>query len=1384
MADGGNTPQHPAPDSSGPATRIVVMIFSDLVGSTALPAKFGAAAFAAALRLHNESFERLAEEEGVTIVKFTGDGYFAWCPSAASAVRFALRFQQAMREMAWGEVTLMTRMGIHLGEVSDITAAGRIDLIGSAANLASRIMSVGLGGQILLSRAPFDEGRLHVSAHPPCGNAPAPALEWLAHGPYRFNGYDEPIDVFEVGAKGVAPLIPPPDAEKARRALRPGDEETLGWRPAEGLEIPGRTGWRIAEKLGAGGFGEVWAGQHAKTRERRAFKFCFDAERLRALKREVTLTRLLRETLGDREDIVRIFDLRLDAPPYFLESELATDGNLLQWAEKQGGLAIIPLEARLELVAATAAALAAAHSVGVLHKDIKPTNVLIFTGKDGRARPRLVDFGIGTLADSAVLAQHGITGAGFTGATIQHSSGTPTYSPPEYLAGKPFTVQGDVYSLGVMLWQLATAKADQPLAEGWQRDVSDPLLREDIAACVDGDPARRLPSAADLATRLRALPERTAEAARRERQRRLRFTTAIATLIAAIAIPISIWALREKADALAQKEKADNAAEAALRSERNALAQMERADAERDRAKAQVREASRSDTATAQARLDEGKWQEAVAYLGRAIRYDPENRNAQDSLFLALRYGKRDAGRLPAHIFAHKAKVSSASFSPDGTLIVTASEDKTARIWKAKTGQPIGTPLEHKGWVSSASFSLDGTRIVTASWDNTARIWDTETGQPIGTPLEHKSVVRSASFSRDGTRIVTASSDGTARVWDATTGQPIGAPLEHKTTVWGATFSPAGTRIVTVSHDQTARIWDAKTSQPIGSPLEQTDIFSSTIFSPDGMRIVTASHGKTARIWDVGTGMSIGAPLQHEEGFRLANFSPGGTRIVTASWDNTVRIWDAKTGQPIGVPLEHNAVVRSASFSPDGTRIVTASRCKTARIWDAETGMSIGAPLQHEADVSSASFSPDGTRVVTVSYDGGTAQVWDVKSDQPIGGVPLHDDFEVSKAHFGPDGSCILAVPATDLKAQRAQLWNMMSHLPIGAAFDKGEILSKNFSENGARMVTTFSNNIARIWDMKTGLPIGVPLEHEYYGIHADFSADGAHIVTANGYKAQMWGAKTGLPIGTPLKHEKGIGSAIFSPDGTCIVTTANEIAQIWDTKTHLAVGTAMEHNPMITGAKFSPDGTRIVTKANKTAQIWDAKTAQPIGVLMEHEDFVSDVSFSDDGRRIVTNSTHTTARVWNAHSSQPISVLHQQKDTLNSARLSPDGTRVVTASTDGTLRIWDANSGQLIGIPLQVQDEVWNASFSPSGTCIVTVARGWDTNAQVWKVKSGRSLSPDLAETLINFLAGARLDPQLGSLQFLSNEERLLLWKKLEPALAELPDWRFVAERTFPNNP
>ena len=507
------------PTDSAETTQFAVLLFSDIRDSTALKVKHGAPAYKAAAELHNLLFERLAAEEKLTVVNYMGDGYFARTASVVVAVRFALRFQHGMRTMAWPDFALTTRVGIHAGEAADITARGRAEVLAPAADLAARVMGLAVGGQILMTRGPFDEARHFIRAHPVGEGGGPPALTWLAHGPYLFKGCEDPVEIFEVGAADAAPLAAPPDGDKARRAVRPGEEESLGWRPACGLEVPGRAGWLLARKLGEGGFGEVWLAEQPKLKQHRVFKFCFDEERLRSFKRELTFFRLIRDALGERQDIARLYDVKLDAPPFFLESEYAAPGNLVAWCEAQGGAAAVPLRRRLEIIARVAEAVAAAHSIGILHKDLKPQNVLMQTSPDGGEEPQLTDFGIGALADKAALSAHEITAAGFTVMTVpgSKSSGmTRLYAPPEQLVGKPYTVQGDVYAIGVMLYQFVTADFARALAAGWERDVDDALLREDIAACVDGDPARRLPSAAELATRLRSLDERRAE---RERER-------------------------------------------------------------------------------------------------------------------------------------------------------------------------------------------------------------------------------------------------------------------------------------------------------------------------------------------------------------------------------------------------------------------------------------------------------------------------------------------------------------------------------------------------------------------------------------------------------------------------------------------------------------------------------------------------------------------------------------------------------------------------------------------------------------------------------------------------------------------------------------------------
>jgi WD40 repeat protein len=203
--------------------------------------------------------------------------------------------------------------------------------------------------------------------------------------------------------------------------------------------------------------------------------------------------------------------------------------------------------------------------------------------------------------------------------------------------------------------------------------------------------------------------------------------------------------------------------------------------------------------------------------------------------------------------------VRSAAFSPDGSRIVTASDDKTARIWDAASAKEIAVLRGHEANVFSAAFSPDGSRIVTASGystvtppseGKTAGIWDAASAKVIAVLRGHEANVFSAAFSPDGSRIVTASGDKTARIWDAATPKEIAILRGHDNEVWSAAFSPDGSRIVTASKDKTARIWDAATAKEIAILRGHDAPVWSAAFSPDGSRIVTASQDKTARIWD------------------------------------------------------------------------------------------------------------------------------------------------------------------------------------------------------------------------------------------------------------------------------------------------------------------------------------------------------------------------------------------------------------------------------------------------------------------------------------------------------------------------------------------------------
>ncbi len=376
------------------------------------------------------------------------------------------------------------------------------------------------------------------------------------------------VTVPRVGYRLAAPVY-------CKTVAAPAEPE-LGFK--EGDVVPGREQWRLTRAMEISGSSEVWLAENPKTHEERVFKFACDGARLKGLKREITVSRFLRESLGDRPEFVRILEWNFETPPFFLESEYAGP-NLAEWAELQGGLAKIPSATRLQILIDVAQAVAAAHGIGVLHKDLKPANVLVVPGSQGGWQIKLADFGSASLFDPSRLRALGITNLGFTQTSSLGSNpltGTLMYLPPEVLSGQSPTASADVYALGVMLYQLMIGDFRKPLAPGWEAEISDPLIREDIADAACGDPAKRLSSAADLVERLLTLEQRRikrdeleaarlrAQTAERKlaetRARRPWVASAVIALAAGLAVSFALYqrASRERDNANRQTAIADS----------------------------------------------------------------------------------------------------------------------------------------------------------------------------------------------------------------------------------------------------------------------------------------------------------------------------------------------------------------------------------------------------------------------------------------------------------------------------------------------------------------------------------------------------------------------------------------------------------------------------------------------------------------------------------------------------------------------------------------------------------------------------------------------------------------------------------------------------------
>lgn len=399
----------------------------------------------------------------------------------------------------------------------------------------------------------------------------------------------------------------------------------------------------------------------------------------------------------------------------------------------------------------------------------------------------------------------------------------------------------------------------------------------------------------------------------------------------------------------------------------------------------------------------------------------------------------------------HTGSVQDVEFSPDGSVLATASFDSLVILWDTATGQPLHPPLEgHEGRVLTLAFSPDGKVLASGGTDGKILLWDVATGAPLAVPgIGHGNWVRVLRFTPDGQRLISGDADGTVLVWktglfrqlrghentvraldfspdgrslasgsfdttvqrwDSVTGQPIGQPMRgHQNSVIALNYSPAGKILVSGSAAGDVVFWDAETGQQLAPANKaHSDVVLGFAFSPDGQSMASVGFDGVVNLWDVASMALKREPLTGHEGWTMAvAFSPDGKLLASTGVDATVRFWDAETGQALGVlPTGHAGWVTTLAFSPDGKTVATGSLDETVQLWDVETMQPLGDPLTgHSAGVWYVVFNPaDGGKTMLSADGSATVILWDVATRAPLA-PPLHGGLETERFALSPDGS-------------------------------------------------------------------------------------------------------------------------------------------------------------------------------------------------------------------------------------------------------------------------------------------------------------------------------------------------------------------------------------------
>jgi WD40 repeat protein/predicted Ser/Thr protein kinase len=1011
--------------------------------------------------------------------------------------------------------------------------------------------------------------------------------------------------------------------------LRSGIERVL--QTMEPEPIPDRIGrYSILAKLGGGGMGIVYLAEQEHPRRKVALKVLRPGGMSRLLLRRFEHEASILGQL-DHPGIAQIHeagvadvqtDSGLTAKWPFFAMEYVQGEPLGEYIRRRKP----STPQRLTLLASICDAVHHAHQKGVIHRDLKPGNILV----DQYGRPKILDFGIARLTNTDVQT---VTMQTEVGQLI----GTIPYMSPEQVTGVSGNIdtRSDVYALGVICYELLTGRlpyavhdcsipeAARIIREEEPTRISsvDTLFRGDLDAIVgkalEKDKTRRYQSASELAADLRNHLENRPIAARPPttfyqlrmfaRRNRTLVGGVLATLLALLVgvIGITTQAVR----ATRERDRAQHAE--LLANERREQAEFRAYVAHVAAAQAALRA---NDVATARRRLEAApvrlrnwEWRYLENRLdGSLARLTAHGHHAwcvayaPDGSWLAS--GSADetvklwdlANERVLRTMSAGARVRAVAVSPNGRRVVAAAENGLLLVWDSLTGDELMTLPGHTGDVTGAAISSDGALIASGSFDNTARVWDADTGELL-TVLEHPNWVYAVCFTPDSARLATSCRDNVARLWDLATGKPVVEVEVLPPTAdwdyvhsWAVAIDPAGQILATGGHDGVIKLWSASNGSLLKVLTGHTERVRALAFSPDGAQLASASDDSTVRLWSPAAGTELVTLLGHEDSAFGVAFSPDGARLASAARDRTIRIWDARATWRVARMWGHeNGAILDFDISPDGTRIISVGEDHVVRLWDARSGAGLLAMRGHEDSVHAVDFSSDGTQAVSCSGDG-TLRLWDGTSGEEVGTMAGHEGAVQDVAFLQNDGRVASAGSDGTIR-----IWDLAARselVTMGSETEQYTALA--CSPDGRRLASGSSTGRIEFWDVQTARRLRTAEGHEGRIYKLAYSPDGMWLVSASGDRTlKLWSAGTGELVTTLRGHTDYVSAAAFSPDGTRIASVSyDRTLRLWDPATGETVLSFGAHQDWPYAVAFSPDGTWLAS-SGKSIRLWEAAT-------------------------------------------------------------------------------------------------------------------------------------------------------------------------------------------------